>query len=317
MKGLNPRGPRSQKWRAGFTLIELLVVVAIIAILIAILMPALGQAKRQAIRVQCGANLHGWGQALFLYAAENNNWVLRSGALGAPTQMNGDTSHDTEGFGGNVAKWGDINVQKMARYLPGVANPFSPDWTPKPQGIQTLYVGEPWTFSFSKAWVCPAATNSNAAQYAPFYVRSLWPWAVWYPYSYYGRVSEWSRAGYSNAVPTQPTDITDTQYVPGCVTLSDSTYYLGSAVTSGWHFNHATGPGYPQFNDQSGGFDVNGAPAPDSMEGGNVGFGDGRVEWKKANVAALKASAAAGGAAADKYRTVWWGGVPIWYGGTP
>ncbi|MCK4340520.1 MAG: type II secretion system protein [Phycisphaerae bacterium] len=53
-----------------FTLIELLVVVAIISLLMAILLPSLGQAKEQARRAYCLANLRSIGQAAFSYASE-------------------------------------------------------------------------------------------------------------------------------------------------------------------------------------------------------------------------------------------------------
>ena len=61
--------------KQGFTLIELLVVIAIIALLMAILMPALGRAREQARRMRCGSNLKTMGQALHMYASQNNDFL--------------------------------------------------------------------------------------------------------------------------------------------------------------------------------------------------------------------------------------------------
>ncbi len=62
---------------AAFTLIELLVVISIIAVLLSILMPALNKAKRAALVVLCGSNLHQLAIGLNAYASDHGRYMPR------------------------------------------------------------------------------------------------------------------------------------------------------------------------------------------------------------------------------------------------
>lgn len=77
--------------RRGFTLIELLVVISIIALLIAILLPALGNARESAKRVQCASNTRGIMTLQYAYATDNRGRFIEFGsnASNAPVS-NGD-----------------------------------------------------------------------------------------------------------------------------------------------------------------------------------------------------------------------------------
>ncbi|HCE43093.1 MAG TPA: hypothetical protein DET40_06070 [Lentisphaeria bacterium] len=58
-----------------FTLIELLVVIAIIAILVALLLPAITQAKKMAMSIQCLNNQHQVSLALIQYNEDYSGWI--------------------------------------------------------------------------------------------------------------------------------------------------------------------------------------------------------------------------------------------------
>ncbi len=66
----------ARRTRRAFTLVELLVVISAITILMAILLPVLRAARERGRRAACMANLRSLGQAIILYAGDNQDRLV-------------------------------------------------------------------------------------------------------------------------------------------------------------------------------------------------------------------------------------------------
>ena len=87
------------KFSRAFTLIELLVVIAIIAILAAILFPVFAQAREKARQTACLSNLKQMGNAVMMYAQDNDEILPATGWQGPCTNPQTLVTDDTGFYG--------------------------------------------------------------------------------------------------------------------------------------------------------------------------------------------------------------------------
>jgi len=237
-----------------FTLIELLVVIAIIAILAAMLLPALAKAKDRAIRAQCMNNLHQIEIAMNSYAIESNSKL--------PLMQN-------ETVNGNLVqlKWawdlsesvGNTMVQNglewKSFYDPGTAGRF--DWTDDQSLWNSSNVVGQVPNTLHVIGYAMGFGGSNSVLSLPNQNKTLLPEPI--PlYSFPGS-------------PTYTTPLSQ-RVLMACATISASanTTYANrytdnyTKIQGGYIKPHTS----PHLNGQF-------------SAGGNVGFKDGHVEWRK------------------------------------
>lgn len=140
--------PRSIRF--GFTLIELLVVIAIISILMAVLLPALASSREQAKTIACLSQVRQMGQAMYMYAQEENGRIPKYTLELYMIYYGSDWIYDGSSYkssGGASNKWTAHGLFLNRGYLSTSKVYYCPSGNVRDGQAQT-YWGYSWSSKF-------------------------------------------------------------------------------------------------------------------------------------------------------------------------
>jgi prepilin-type N-terminal cleavage/methylation domain-containing protein len=243
---------RTRGCPGGFTLIELLVVIAIIAILAAMLLPALARAKDRAIRIQCASNLHQIGIALFNYTGESNN-----GKLPVYEADNGPSwPWDVPWEVGDQLLL-SVGGSKKVFYDPGTAVRFS--------DLEN-FSGPTNCWDFGKKYG------------TPFHI-------IGYAFAFSGAYSDLKPAAQNKTMqPEKTPNPINSLFPPVYINVSERELFMDSTLSSPANGIYALRYTY-NYKDVKGDPSLPASISPhlkgDFPAGGNVGFKDGHVVWRR------------------------------------
>ncbi len=254
----------------GFTLIELLVVVAIIAILVALLFPALQGAKESGKRSVCMSNLKQNYIALVAYADDNSGFLpVMAGAL--PYHFMSPAPDPYTLGGCPVAFNGNAFRALYPSYLPTRHTWLCPAYVSNGQSRNPS-----WWWAASYAWLqqpagpLPPGGASGGAYYTSYCYGSVSMWQVLGCQSGSGVFGQQSvQLGQRWTILGNSADLQNKSASPAVVGLNNAPLMYDVLYNDGNADGYLWG---------AGGWFISQHFRTRSL-GGNVLFGDGRVEW--------------------------------------